>query len=48
MLIVGLLAAYLQPQPTDEKRERDAKDTVKVANGGPALEKLLGDNKCLL
>lgn len=51
MLVVGLLAAYPQiqtMQPTDEKRERDAKDGIKVANGVPTLEKQLGDNKRLL
>lgn len=51
MLLVGLLAAYPQTQtmqPTDEKKERDAKDGIEVANGGPALEKQLEDYKCLL
>jgi len=50
MLVIGLLAAHPQTQtmqPTDENRERNTEDGIKAANGGHALEKRLGNNKCL-
>lgn len=51
MPVVSLLAVYLHTQTvhlTDENRERDVKERIKVANTGPTLERLLGYNKCLL